>query len=261
MTGIFVAVLLGWAGGYQFYKNKIGMGILYFFTFGLFGIGWIVDVITAFNEYRKNNNPPANPTSSYNEVKASSPIEPTFYVHYSKATEKNIGQLQTHYIVIDTETTGVNAVYDRMVSVAALEVKNGIPVRNFYTLVKPDRSITKAATEVNGITNKMVSTAPSEHDACIKLLEFLGDAVFGKTLLVAYNAPFDAKIIKNAMERYQLHGNVRFFDALTFSRQTIKGLPNYKQVTVAEHFGIDTSNAHNSLRDCEICAEIINKLV
>lgn len=261
MTGIIIAIFLGWAGGYQFYKDRIGLGILYLFTFGLFGIGWIIDVIIAFNEYRRNNNPSINSDSSYNEVKASSPTELTFYIHYSKVTEKNISQLQTHFIVIDTETTGVNAAYDRMISIAALEVKNGKPVRNFYTLVKPDRSIPKAATEVNGITNKMVSTAPSEHDACIKLLEFLGDAVFGKTLLVAYNAPFDSKIIKNAMERYQLHGNVRFFDALAFSRQMVKGLSNYKQVTVAKYFGIDTSNAHNSLRDCEICAEIISKLV
>lgn len=26
-------------------KNEIGMGVLYFFTFGLFGIGWIIDVV------------------------------------------------------------------------------------------------------------------------------------------------------------------------------------------------------------------------
>lgn len=56
MTGIFVAVLLGWAGGYQFYKNKIGMGILYFFTFGLFGIGWIIDIYLAVKEYKKSSN-------------------------------------------------------------------------------------------------------------------------------------------------------------------------------------------------------------
>lgn len=55
MTGIIIAVLLGWAGGYQFYKNKIGMGILYLFTCGLFGIGWIVDIIMAISESNKSN--------------------------------------------------------------------------------------------------------------------------------------------------------------------------------------------------------------
>lgn len=31
--------------GHKFYEGKIGMGIIYLFTFGLFGIGWIIDII------------------------------------------------------------------------------------------------------------------------------------------------------------------------------------------------------------------------
>ena len=32
--------------GHKFYEGKIGMGILYFFTVGICGIGWIVDLIS-----------------------------------------------------------------------------------------------------------------------------------------------------------------------------------------------------------------------
>lgn len=32
--------------GHKFYEGKIGMGILYLFTIGLFGIGWIIDIIS-----------------------------------------------------------------------------------------------------------------------------------------------------------------------------------------------------------------------
>ena len=31
--------------GHKFYEGKFGMGILYLFTGGLFGIGWIIDII------------------------------------------------------------------------------------------------------------------------------------------------------------------------------------------------------------------------
>lgn len=31
-------------GGHKFYEGKIIMGLVYFFTAGLFGIGWIVDL-------------------------------------------------------------------------------------------------------------------------------------------------------------------------------------------------------------------------
>ena len=31
--------------GHKFYEGKVGMGILYILTFGVFGIGWIIDII------------------------------------------------------------------------------------------------------------------------------------------------------------------------------------------------------------------------
>ncbi len=31
--------------GHKFYEDKIGMGILYLCTAGLFGIGWVIDII------------------------------------------------------------------------------------------------------------------------------------------------------------------------------------------------------------------------
>lgn len=40
-----LCLLLGLVGGHKFYEGKIGMGILYLFTGGLFGIGAIIDLI------------------------------------------------------------------------------------------------------------------------------------------------------------------------------------------------------------------------
>ena len=37
--------LLGYFGAHKFYEGKVGMGLLYFFTAGLFGIGWLIDCI------------------------------------------------------------------------------------------------------------------------------------------------------------------------------------------------------------------------
>lgn len=36
---------LGIIGVHKFYEGKIGLGILYILTFGLFGIGWFIDWI------------------------------------------------------------------------------------------------------------------------------------------------------------------------------------------------------------------------
>lgn len=37
---------LGVFGVHRFYLGKIGSGILYFFTLGIFGIGWFIDLFT-----------------------------------------------------------------------------------------------------------------------------------------------------------------------------------------------------------------------
>jgi len=41
-------ILLGYFVGHKFYEAKVGMGILYIFTFGLFGIGLLLILLPSF---------------------------------------------------------------------------------------------------------------------------------------------------------------------------------------------------------------------
>lgn len=40
-----LCLFLGYFGAHKFYEGKIGMGILYLFTGGLLGFGWLIDCI------------------------------------------------------------------------------------------------------------------------------------------------------------------------------------------------------------------------
>ena len=44
-TALILCILLGWCGIHCFYVGRVGRGILYMLTFGILGLGWIIDVI------------------------------------------------------------------------------------------------------------------------------------------------------------------------------------------------------------------------
>lgn len=43
-VSFMLCLLLGWLGVHKFYEGKGGLGVLYVLTFGIFGIGWIIDI-------------------------------------------------------------------------------------------------------------------------------------------------------------------------------------------------------------------------
>lgn len=44
-VAFFLCLFLGYLGAHKFYEGKTGMGILYLFTAGIFGIGWFIDCV------------------------------------------------------------------------------------------------------------------------------------------------------------------------------------------------------------------------
>lgn len=44
-VAFLLCLFLGGIGAHKFYEGKVGMGILYLFTCGLFFIGWLIDLI------------------------------------------------------------------------------------------------------------------------------------------------------------------------------------------------------------------------
>lgn len=44
-TTLLLCIFLGFLGAHRFYTKKMWTGLLYLFTFGLCGIGWLVDIL------------------------------------------------------------------------------------------------------------------------------------------------------------------------------------------------------------------------
>ncbi|MBQ6270615.1 MAG: TM2 domain-containing protein [Clostridiales bacterium] len=44
-VALLLCICLGYFGAHKFYEGKAGTGLIYLCTFGLFGIGWLIDIL------------------------------------------------------------------------------------------------------------------------------------------------------------------------------------------------------------------------
>lgn len=175
--------------------------------------------------------------------------------------KSNVDLLKRRYIAFDIETTGLSHYAHRIIELGAVLFVDGSPTKRFSTLVNPGMSIPASATAVNGITNDMVASAPTESDAISALVEFLGDAMQGKTVMCAHNASFDFKFLRDALCRLGYDARLQYLDTLKLSRQHVRGLENYKQGTLERYFGLTNDNAHRAVSDAENCGYILYRVL
>lgn len=102
------------------------------------------------------------------------------------------------YVLYDLETTGISSLYDEVIEISAVKVRNGKIVDEFSELVNPGRPIPYAASSVNNISDKMVENARSFEKVLPEFLAFAGDDV-----LAGHNiAGFDMKFLYRDCEKY-----------------------------------------------------------
>src|SRR5665647_903581 len=92
---------------------------------------------------------------------------------------------QNSYLVIDTETTGLDPVIHRVVEVAAVLVVKGKIVSGFTSYVNPQRTIPPETSAIHGLVDADVADAPTLEELLPRLNLLVGEA----DVIVAHNAP------------------------------------------------------------------------
>ena len=165
-----------------------------------------------------------------------------------------------NYVVIDVETTGLDADHDEIIEVAAIRYSAGEVKEAFQTYIKPLNEIPMKITQINGITNEMVENAPHFSQIVAELEDFIGTSN-----LVGHNIEFDIKFLYAAGYDMFRFKNRKYYDTLKLARRVIKPdeVTNYKLGTLIHEYSgcFESANAHSALSDCLDTMRLFNMLL
>ena len=169
---------------------------------------------------------------------------------------KNLFTYPSDYVLLDIETTGLDPRYAEIIEIGAYKVVNNEIVDTFETLIKPTEFIPEEITNINHITNEMVSDAPSQMEVLTKFDEFVGDSI-----IMGHNVTFDIGFLTHYFYQYLRHYMLNdYVDTLYMARKLLKELPNHKLQTLSEYYGLNIEGEHRALKDVELTYKVYNKL-
>lgn len=168
-----------------------------------------------------------------------------------RAERKNKGKSRIafpeNFTVIDLETTGFDPSFDNIIEIAALRVRGGEIVDSFSTLVKPYDEIDEFITELTGITNDMLSTAPTPEEIFPSVREFIGGDI-----IVGHNVNFDINFLYDWFETILKEPFTNdFIDTMRIARKVLPELPHHRLKDVSSAVGVVPGGAHRAAADCQ----------
>ena len=159
--------------------------------------------------------------------------------------------------VIDFETTGISPGQGaRATEVAIVLLEQGQVVDRFQSLMKTGAWIPPFITQLTGITNAMVNTAPDAAGVMADAARFVGDAP-----MVAHNASFDSKFWQAELALAGVAAPHPFACTVLLSRRLYPQAPSHKLGTLVDYHGLPrTGQAHRALADAEMAAALLARM-
>lgn len=156
------------------------------------------------------------------------------------------------WVVVDVETSGFRPGQARVLSVAALALDAAGTVENsVVSLVNP--GVDPGPTHVHGITTEMLEDQPTFAD----IAEDLAALMHGRTL-VAHNAAFDYSflIAEAEIARATLPVDT-VMCTVELARRLDLGLDNLRLETLARHWGVPQTRAHDAFDDALVLSKVL----
>ena len=178
----------------------------------------------------------------------------------------NVGETllkDTTFAVIDLETSGGSPKSGAGITeIGVVKVRGGVVLGTFQSFVDPGHSLPAFITQLTGISDDMLLSAPFIDEVLPTLFEFLGSP--DETVLVAHNSPFDMSFLKAAALVHEYEWpNYLTVDTARLARAVLDRdeVVNCKLGTLAEFFNTSVSPNHRALDDALATVDVLHGII
>ena len=149
------------------------------------------------------------------------------------------------YVVFDVETTGLSAVYDTIIELAAVKMYKGNVIESFDEFIDPGHPLSRTTIDLTGITDEMVRGSKSEEEVLRLFLEFSKDSI-----LVAHNAAFDMGFLNTSYAKYGIpEATNPVIDTLELARYLYPQFKRFGLGVLSKKFGVSLEQHHRAIYD------------
>jgi DNA polymerase-3 subunit epsilon len=160
------------------------------------------------------------------------------------------------YAILDIETTGLSASFEKITEIAVFIHDGDNVVHEFSSLVNPERVIPTFITRLTGIDNAMVENAPKFYEIAKELIEMMQDKI-----IVAHNAHFDYSFIKQEFKSLGYNFNRSRLCTVRLARRILPGHRSYSLGNICRDLNIKIEGRHRAAGDALATVKLFETLL
>lgn len=153
-------------------------------------------------------------------------------------------------IFFDTETSGLNCRFCKIIELAMFTVVDGEVVEEYDKFINIGMPLDSKITDITGITDRdLLEKGVSEEEIARDLKERMTE----DTVMIAHNAQFDLAFVYFLLKRHfpdeadEIVENIDWIDSMTVLKDR-KDYP-HKLIDAVEHYNIEKVNFHRAIDD------------
>jgi DNA polymerase-3 subunit epsilon len=186
---------------------------------------------------------------------------PDFWKEYIKLFKQKTPKTikDTRFVVLDTETTGLDIKNDRILSIGCIAIFNGIiDVSDCFEIYLKQDEFKAETVEIHGILKEGNLEKASEKQALKHFIKYIGNSV-----LVAHHAAFDIEVINSALKRMSLPKikNKHIDTGILYKKLDGKINDHFNLDYLCNEFKIPMHDRHTASGDAFITALLFLKIV